>query len=115
MSIALVDYCIQPLYTNKVRIIREPINFEWDSGNLDKNFLKHGVSNQEAEQVFINKPNLTLKDVKHSLIEVRFMIWGISNNGRNLNVVFTKRDDKIRIISARDMNRKEKQKYEKQF
>lgn len=88
--------------------------FDWDNGNKDKNKVKHNVSNKEAEQVFFDKNAVQLEDKVHSQIEVRYKILGITKKKRKLHVTFTIRNNKIRIISARDQNKKEKQLYEKQ-
>jgi len=89
--------------------------FEWDDGNARKNLGKHGVSQAEAEQVFAGEPQLA-EDVKHSHDETRFQALGVSIEGRRLHVTFTLRGagKKIRIISARDMNRKERAIYEQE-
>ena len=97
-----------------MRILPEVIIFEWDKGNRDKNVLKHRITNKEAEEVFFNKPNFILDDVKHSLSERRHMIWGITDKKRKLSIFFTMRKDEIRIISVRDMHKKERREYEKQ-
>lgn len=86
--------------------------FEWDDGNRDKNKLKHDVSMGESEQVFFNKPLIILNDDKHSEQEKRYAAFGATDAGRRLTVVFTVRAQLIRVISARDMNRKEKAFYE---
>ena len=96
-----------------MRIIPEPVTFEWDKGNIDKNFKKHGIDNREAEEVFQNDPRFIFKDEKHSLSEERYMIWGITNKKKRLAVVFTLRNYKVRIISARAMHKKEEVRYEK--
>ena len=90
--------------------------FDWDEGNSRKNEDSHGVSQSEAEQVFFNAPLLILEDVKHSHAEQRFHALGKTEPGRRLHLTFTTRADgkKIRIISARDMNRKEKAIYEEE-
>jgi len=87
--------------------------FDWDDGNARKSLDKHGVSQSEAEQIFAAEP-LLLDDIKHSEAEVRFQALGETNEGRRLHVTFTLRGGhrKIRIISARDMNRKERAIYE---
>lgn len=87
--------------------------FEWDSGNTRKN-EKHGVSASEAEQVFFNQPLLLLDDLKHSQEEPRFHALGRTHSGRPLHITFTLRGGgtSIRVISARDMHRKEKAIYE---
>ena len=88
------------------------VGFQWDEGNADKNRITHGVENWECEQVFFNAPLLILGDVKHSAMERRWAAFGQTDYGRLLVVVFTKRGNLIRIISARDMNRKERKFYE---
>jgi uncharacterized DUF497 family protein len=87
--------------------------FEWDTGNIDKNRDRHGVSNGECEEPFFNHPLLVAEDVKHSYREQRFYALGQTNAGRRLFIVFTIRDNNIRIISARDMRRKERKAYAK--
>lgn len=98
-----------------MKILPEFLEFEWDEGNIDKNLIEHEVTNQEAEEVFSNEPKLILEDEKHFLIEKRFMLWGNTNANRKLAVIFTLRDNKIRIISARDMSRKEREAYVKKI
>ena len=87
--------------------------FQWDDGNVRKN-EKHGVSTAESEQVFFNAPLLMLEDAKHSVSELRFHALGKTDEGRLLHITFTLREDgaKIRVISARDMHRKEREIYE---
>jgi len=94
-----------------VKILPEPISFEWDKGNIDKNLIKHKVTNKEAEEVFSNEP-LISEDVKHSTKELRMQILGKTNQDRLLFISFTIRKDKMRIISVRDMNKKEVMVYE---
>ncbi|MEQ1555639.1 MAG: BrnT family toxin [Gallionella sp.] len=89
------------------------IGFEWDDGNARKND-KHGVSTAESEQVFFNAPLLLLADIKHSSGEIRFHGLGKSDEGRLLHITFTLREagKQIRVISARDMHKKERAIYE---
>ena len=87
--------------------------FQWDEGNIDKNLLKHQVQNWECEQIFFNEPLIILDDPKHSLSEKRWAAFGQTDAGRLLAIIFTKREKLLRVISARDMNRKEKKFYEK--
>ena len=89
-------------------------SFEWDEGNSRKN-EKHGVSMSEAEQVFFNTPLLVLEDIEHSRRELRFHALGKTDTARLLHITFTLRHagEKIRVISARDMHRKERVIYEK--
>ena len=90
------------------------IGFDWDSGNARKN-EQHDVYMAEAEQVFFNEPLLVLSDLKHSQSEERFHALGCSDNDRQLHITFTLRDQhkRIRVISARDMHKKEREIYEK--
>jgi len=87
--------------------------FDWDDGNARKN-EKHEVSTAESEQVFFNSPLLLLADLKHSDQESRFHALGKTDQGRLLHMAFTVRQAgaKIRVISARDMHRKERVIYE---
>jgi uncharacterized protein len=87
--------------------------FEWDAGSERKND-KHGVSTAEAEQVFFNAPLLLLDDVAHSQSEARFHALGRTDDGRLLHITFMLRrsGELIRVISARDMHRKERSVYE---
>ncbi len=96
-----------------MKILPEPVVFEWDKGNIDKNFIRHGITNKEAEEVFNDEPPLLSEDIRHSTTERRFQALGRTNNGRLLFVSFTIRNDKVRVISARDMNKKEVKMYEK--
>ena len=86
--------------------------FDWDEGNLLKNWEKHGVTAAECEQVFFNRPLLAQPDMQHSDSEVRFYALGRSDSGRRLFLAFTVRKDRIRVISARDMSRKERRSYD---
>jgi uncharacterized DUF497 family protein len=89
------------------------LGFEWDAGNQRKND-KHGVSTAQAEQVFFNSPLLLLDDVTHSQAEARFHALGQTDDGRGLHITFTLRraGELIRVISARDMHRKERRVYD---
>lgn len=88
-------------------IVAEPLGFEWDRGNSDKNFIKHGVRNEETEEVFLNQP-LVFEDEKHSKTEKRYDCLGVTNDNKKLFISFTIRSDQIRVISARLMNKKER-------
>jgi uncharacterized DUF497 family protein len=89
--------------------------FDWDAGNARKSAEKHGVSQAEAEQVFFNDPLLVLADAGHSQTEGRFHALGRTDDGRRLFISFTMRDRGrlIRVISARDMSRRERAYYER--
>jgi uncharacterized DUF497 family protein len=96
-----------------MKILPDPKRFEWDKGNNKKNFEKHNVTIQETEELFSNEPFIISEDIKHSTkYEQRFQALGKTNKKRKLFVSFTIRTDKIRIISVRDMNKKEEVAYE---
>ena len=84
------------------------IGFEWDDGNLIKNWEKHKISYWEAEQVFFNEPLVISEDEKHSKIESRRYALGQTDMRRKLMIVFTIRGQNIRVISARDMSVRER-------
>jgi uncharacterized DUF497 family protein len=86
--------------------------FDWDGGNAEKNWLRHRVSQSESEQVFFNRPLVGAEDEPHSHGEVRHYALGRTDAGRLLFVVYTLRGEKVRIISARDMTRRERKEYE---
>ena len=86
--------------------------FDWDDGNADKNWESHKVSPREAEQVFFNCPLIVVDDVKYSGTERRYFVLGQTDDNRPLFVAFTLRGDLIRVISARDMSRREKKVYQ---
>lgn len=86
--------------------------FEWDEGNSNKNYILHGVTDGECEDVFFNLPLIIGADSNDSQTEVRFFALGRTDTSRNLFVAFTVRNECIRVISARDMTESEKRKYE---
>ena len=88
--------------------------FDCDDGNSRKSADKHDVSQAEAEGVFFNDPLIVVEDSKHSETEPRFNALGKTTQNRLLHITFTLRQDGtlIRVISARDMHRKEKKAYE---
>ena len=96
-----------------VQVKADQIEFEWDEGNLDKNYKKHGVTPEEVEEVFLDENLGIVPDIKHSGSEVRLIALGKTKNDRSLFVVFTNRKEKIRIVSVRRMHRKEVLKYER--
>ena len=91
------------------------VGFDWDAGNLGKN-SKHGVDNREAEEVFFNQPLLVTSDDIHSGDEIRWRALGRTDADRKLTVVFTLRKSGtlLRVISARDMHRKEEALYDQE-
>ncbi len=85
--------------------------FDWDAGNIDKNWIKHGVSPDEAEQVFACDPLKLADDVKHSETEPRYLALGKTKKNRLLSIAITIRVPNIRVISARSMSEMDKIKY----
>jgi uncharacterized DUF497 family protein len=90
------------------------ISFERDDGNRAKNWTKHRVSWSECENAFFNDPLFILPDPKHSDKEERFHALGHTNNNRLLFISFTIRKERIRVISAREMSRRERRIYNEQ-
>lgn len=88
-------------------------NFDWDKGNIDKSYLKHGITPRQAEEAFVDVKLILIEDIKHSQSEKRHIVIGKNSDGKILFTVFTKRGHKIRIISARSANNKERRAYEK--
>lgn len=85
--------------------------FEWDAGNREKNWIAHNVEMKEAEQAIINRPIVLTDDGKHSGAEPRYIALSKTNLNRFLFLVFTIRSEKVRVISARDMNGEEIQQF----
>ena len=90
--------------------IKEPIVFDWDEGNSNKNWERHGVTQREAEQAFFDEHKFATNDTIHSETEKRFVLIAKTKRGRLLYIVYTMREKdhnkKVRIISARDMSKK---------
>lgn len=95
-------------------VLQDCTGFDWDEGNIAKNWDKHLVSPSESEQIFFNKPLIIAQDTKHSQEEVRYYALGVTDSRRCLFIAFTVRNRQIRVISSRDMSKKERKKYEKQ-
>jgi len=87
------------------------IGFEWDKGNFDKSYQKHGITPNETEQVFTDEDIQVEKDIKHQEKEKRYIAIGKNAAGGVLFIVFTLRKHKIRAISARVANQKERRLY----
>ncbi len=94
-----------------MNILSQVEGFEWDEGNLTKNWDKHRVSHFECEEVFFNEPLIIQKDKPHSQTETRYFVSGKTHNNRWLSLTFTIRNNKARVIMARDMTRKERLRY----
>lgn len=81
--------------------------FDWDESNTGKNWDRHRVTPEEAEDVFFQEPLIVRNDSRHSKSEKRYYALGQTSGGRRLFLAFTVRRNLIRVISARDMNRNE--------
>lgn len=88
------------------------MEFGWDEEKAESNLRKHGVDFDEATTVFDDLFYVDFYDPKHSIEEHRFLIIGESNRYRYLIVSYAERDDKIRIISARELTPQERRDYE---
>ncbi len=91
-----------------MELLEEPFTFDWDTGNKEKNFLKHRVTNEECEEIFFDPHKRVVKEVLRSGEESRYILVGCTKGERALFIVFTIRSHKIRVISARDLNKKER-------
>jgi len=85
--------------------------FQWEAGNSTKIWERHQVTPMECEEVFLNRPLIIRGDEKNSAVEERLYVLGQTDGGRPLFMVFTIRGGLIRVISARDMSRKERRIY----
>jgi uncharacterized DUF497 family protein len=86
--------------------------FDWDDGNIYKNEALHNISYKFIEEVFFNEPLLIIEDFEHSDNECRCVVYGMDNKNNKIMVVFTIRNELIRVISARNMTKQEKKFYE---
>ncbi len=86
--------------------------FDWDKGNREKNLIKHKVTTSECEEVFFNTPVIEEIPGNNKQGEQRYYALGITNKGKKLTIIFTVRNDKIRVISARSMSRRERKGHE---
>jgi hypothetical protein len=91
----------------------DSIGFDWDESNTAKNWERHKVTPEEAEDIFFQDPLVVRGDTGHSSGEKRFRALGRTSRGRRLFVAYTVRRKLIRVISARDMNRREAEEYKR--
>ncbi|MFI5202571.1 MAG: BrnT family toxin [Candidatus Kapaibacterium sp.] len=93
--------------------LKRCVGFQWDAGNSEKNWIKHGVSRAESEEAFDNLPLILSEDEMHSGEEERFHAMGQTDRGKRLFITFTFREDiLIRVISARPMDEYERNDYD---
>ena len=102
---------IMVIYKSMASIVDDCEGFDWDSGNSNKNWLTHRVTDAECEEVFFNTPLLVRPDEKHRFNELRHFALGRTDSDRHLFVSFTARRNRLRVISARDMTKSEERKY----
>ena len=95
------------------KTVQECTGFQWDKHNIQKNWEKHKVTPVESEQAFFNRPLKIIKDIHHSQEEEKFYALGKTDKVRRLFISFTLRKKLIRVISSRDMSKKEREIYEK--
>ena len=91
--------------------LREAVGFDWDDGNVEKNWTTHAVRFTECEEVFYRAPLVAPAPIRRGPGEERFVARGETALGRLLSIIFTFRGDRVRVISARDMSRKERLEY----
>jgi uncharacterized protein len=97
---------------NTMLDLEKPYEFDWDQGNTVKNLTKHGIKCKEAEEAFLDENNLLSDDISHSSVEKRYHLIGKTLSKLILYITFTQRQNKIRIISARIADKKERSLYE---
>ena len=93
--------------------LEDCFGFDWDDANTLKNWERHKVTPEEAEDVFFQEPLVIRHDVQHSTREKRYYALGVTAQGRRLFIAFTVRRNLIRVISVRDMNRNETEMYKR--
>ena len=86
----------------------EPVRFQWDVVNQEKNWLKHRVSNAECEEVFFDPHKRLFHPAPHAGRETRYGLIGRTQDERLLVVIFTMRGHAVRVISARDAHKRER-------
>jgi uncharacterized DUF497 family protein len=99
------------IYIFNVFDLRQIAGFDWDEGNFQKSEIKHGISVPEAEQLFLNAPEV-MADEKHSGAEKRWLAFGRTDERKLIACAFTVRGDRIRVVSVRPMSRHERKWYE---
>ena len=93
------------------QLLQQCVGFEWNKGTAEKNWVLHRVSRTECEQSFFNEPLVVADDEKYFQDEKRYYLLGQTDLGRLLFIVFTIRENLIRVISSRDQHKKERSIY----
>ena len=96
-----------------VRLFKNLAGFAWDEGNREKNWHKHAVSFKECEEAFADSRKKLFNDPTHSVKEKRYLLFAKTRQSRLLTIAFTIRKSYVRVVSARDMSKKERTTYEK--
>jgi uncharacterized protein len=94
-------------------MFKKLLNFEWDRGNFNKNWLRHKITNEECEEAFFDQNRKIFKDLLHSKGETRFTLLGKTKQAKLLFISFARRKSKVRVISARRLNKKQERIYYK--
>lgn len=95
-----------------MRVVKKAFDLDWDKGNSEKP-KQHGLTLEETEEAFFDENKIIFGDWKHSITEQRITLLGKTKRGKLLNVTYTVRGNKIRVITARPTNKKEVNLYEK--
>ena len=106
VAVEAINYQMYNMVYTKM-ILLNLVKFEWDQGNYDKNWKRHQVMYFEAEEVFFDDNKKIFEDPHHSETEKRYILLGRTVTKRALFIVFTIRNNLVRVISARDLNKKE--------
>lgn len=104
-------YILSVAARKSTNLIEQCTGFDWDDWNTRKNWERHRVTPEEAEDIFFHDPLLLRDDTGHSHLERRYQAMGETSAGRRLMIAFTVRRSLIRVISARDLNRRENEEY----
>ena len=94
--------------------IPQPVVFDWDEANKNKIWFKHKISTEECEEAFAAKYIFSQPDELHSGTEERNILISKTKKARVLFIVYTLRKNKVRVVSARDMHKREQSFYEKE-
>lgn len=99
------------VYNGYTHMEADWLGFDWDEGNAQKNWEKHGVADSECEEVFFNQPLILRHDPRHSSPEPGWHAFGQTDRGRRLLISFTVRRQLVRVISACETTRRERRFY----
>jgi len=112
-SASVYVYRIPVVVAEPMHPLDDCVGFDWDEANVQKNWERHRITPEEAEEVFFNEPFVVRSDIRHSQREKRYYAHGQTSLDRYLFVAVTIRRNLIRVISVREMIRKEQEFYGK--